>query len=171
MITDEVFLMGTISRLHGNKGELLCAVTNPSFDEDKMEYLLLELDHILVPFFIESFRFKSDLSLLVQLDGCSTEQYARRLMGASVFLPVAWRTDTDMVVYPALVGYSVWDSNLGLLGKIKELDDSTQNVLLYLEDDRVIPIHPDLIESVDSKRCEIRMCLPAGLFSDAEIVD
>lgn len=67
MITpDDVFQIGRLGRPHGVKGEITFQISDDVFDRVDAEYLLLELDGILVPFFMEEYRFKSDETVLMK---------------------------------------------------------------------------------------------------------
>ena len=64
------------------------------FDRVDAEYLLLELDGILVPFFMEEYRFKSDETVLMKFCDIDTQEQARSLTGAKVYFPGNSRTAT-----------------------------------------------------------------------------
>ena len=79
---EEVFLIGKLGRPHGVKGEITFMFTDDVFDRADAEYLLLELDGILVPFFMEEYRFKSDETALMKFCDIDTLEQARRLTWA-----------------------------------------------------------------------------------------
>ena len=53
---DEVFHIGYISKFRGIAGEVELAFTDDAFDRGTSEYLVLEADGILVPFFWEEYK-------------------------------------------------------------------------------------------------------------------
>ena len=86
MITpDDVFQIGRLGRPHGVKGEITFQISDDVFDRVDAEYLLLELDGILVPFFMEEYRFKSDETVLMKFCDIDTQEQARSLTGAKVY--------------------------------------------------------------------------------------
>ena len=66
---DEVFKIGIFNKPHGVKGEISFTFTDDIFDRVECEYLVCLLDGIFVPFFIEEYRFRSDTTALVKLEG------------------------------------------------------------------------------------------------------
>ena len=56
---DEVFKIGVFNKPHGVKGELSFTFTDDIFDRVDCDYLICLLDGIMVPFFVEEYRFRS----------------------------------------------------------------------------------------------------------------
>ena len=84
---EEVFKIGIINKPHGVKGEVSFTFTDDIFDRVDAEYLVLLLDGILVPFFFEEYRFRSDTVALVKFEGIDTAEQARRLTNVEVYFP------------------------------------------------------------------------------------
>ena len=57
---EEVYRIGRLGKVHGVKGEVSLQFDDDVFDRVDADYLVLEIDGILVPFFIEEYRFRSD---------------------------------------------------------------------------------------------------------------
>ena len=57
------------------------------FDRVECEYLVCLLDGIFVPFFIEEYRFRSDTTALVKLEGVDTSEKARMFTNVEVYFP------------------------------------------------------------------------------------
>ena len=57
---EEVFKIGYIAKHRGLRGEVELSFTDDCFDTGTAEYLVLDMDGILVPFFWEEYRFKND---------------------------------------------------------------------------------------------------------------
>lgn len=166
---EEVFLIGKLGRPHGVKGEITFMFTDDVFDRVDAEYLLLELDGILVPFFMEEYRFKSDETALMKFCDIDTQEQARRLTGARVFFP---RTLSDSseegLSWSEIAGFSLMDAATGqLVGTIAQVDDSTINTLFDIHtpkgDSLLIPAHAELIEKVDAEAKTIWARLPEGI--------
>ena len=82
---EEVYRIGRLGKPHGVKGEVSFQVSDDVFDRVDADCLVLELDGILVPFFIEEYRFRSEDIALLKLEGVDTADQARELTGCSVF--------------------------------------------------------------------------------------
>ena len=57
---EEVYKIGIFNKPHGIHGELQFTFTDDVFDRAEAEYVICMMDGILVPFFIEEYRFRSD---------------------------------------------------------------------------------------------------------------
>ena len=78
---DDVFRIGKIGKAHALKGELQMQVDDDVFDRVEADYVVLQIDGILVPFFIEEYRFRSDETALIKFCDIDTAEQARRLTG------------------------------------------------------------------------------------------
>ena len=63
---EDVYRIGKLGKPHGVQGEISFLFTDDVFDRVEADYLLLSIDGILVPFFIEEYRFKSAENALVK---------------------------------------------------------------------------------------------------------
>ena len=84
---EDVFRIGVINKPHGVKGEVSFTFTDDCFDRIDCPYLILLIDGIFVPFFIESYRFRSDDVALIKFERIDTERQARALSNIEVFFP------------------------------------------------------------------------------------
>lgn len=84
---DEIFKIGIFNKPHGVKGEVSFTFTDDIFDRVDCEYLVCLLDGIFVPFFIEEYRFRSDTTALVKLEGVDTAEKARMFTNVEVYFP------------------------------------------------------------------------------------
>lgn len=170
MITPEdVFQIGRLGRPHGVKGEITFQISDDVFDRVDAEYLLLELDGILVPFFMEEYRFKSDETVLMKFCDIDTQEQARSLTGAEVYFPREL-SDSDEAGFgwSEIVGFKLIDSTTGReVGTIDHVDDSTINTLFDITtpagDSLLVPAHEELIEKVDAEARTIWTRLPEGI--------
>ena len=74
---EEVYKIGLFNKPHGIHGELQFTFTDDIFDRVDCDYLVCLLDGIFVPFFMEEYRFRSDSTALVKLEGVDTAERAR----------------------------------------------------------------------------------------------
>ena len=162
---EEVYRIGRLGKTHGVKGEVSLQFDDDIFDRVDADYLVLELDGILVPFFIEEYRFRSDTVALIKFEDVDTQQRANELTGCDVYFPRALAADDEgEVSLSLLVGFDLVEANGGTtIGRIDAIDDTTANLLFELEDGRLIPANDDLIRDIDTKRKTIKMEIPEGL--------
>ena len=162
---EEVYRIGRLGKTHGVKGEVSLQFDDDIFDRVDADYLVLELDGILVPFFIEEYRFRSDTVALIKFEDVDTQQRANELTGCDVYFPRALAADDEgEVSLSLLVGFDLVEANgVTTIGRIAAIDDTTANLLFELEDGRLIPANDDLIRDIDTKRKTIKMEIPEGL--------
>lgn len=163
---EEVYKIGRLGKPHGVKGEVTMQFDDDVFDRTDCDYLVLKLDGILVPFFIEEYRFHGSETALMKFCDIDTQQQAAELTGCEVYFPRSLaEANDDGMSWAELVGYSVVDSNSGdrVVGKIASVDDTTMNLLFELEDGMLIPASEELIVDVSREERTITMALPEGL--------
>lgn len=166
---EEVIRIGKLLKPHGVKGELSMLCENDCFDRSEdCDYLICDMDGILVPFFIDSYRFKSNTSLLIKFDDIDTVEQAERMAGVNVYFPKEFIGEEDMEGLPEefLSNYTVSDVHLGDIGTIDHIDDSTINTLLIIKNggrEIMIPFHEEFIKDIDEQNHHIVMELPEGL--------
>lgn len=165
---EDVYRIGRLGKPHGVKGELSFQFDDDIFDRVDADYLILDIDGILVPFFIEEYRFRSDEICLLKLCDIDTEERARELTGCDVFFPRALAKEEEGgASWAEIIGFRVIDEASGkVVGTIQHVDDSTINVLFTLatpQGDVLIPASDDLIHDVDRQAQTITMTIPEGL--------
>ena len=84
---EEVYKIGKLGKTHGIKGELSFLFDDDVFDRVDADYLVLMVDGILVPFFLEEYRFRSDSNAIVKFEDIDTQDRARELTGCDVYFP------------------------------------------------------------------------------------
>ena len=162
---EEVYKIGRLGKAHGVKCEVSFQFDDDIFDRVDADYLVLDIDGILVPFFMEEYRFRNDTVCLVKFCDIDTQQRAQELTGCDVYFPRALAEEAEeMLSLASLVGFEIVDaSNGNTVGNIVAIDDSTINLLFELEDGTLIPASDELIEDIDAKQRTIRMNIPEGL--------
>jgi 16S rRNA processing protein RimM len=162
---EDVYKIGRLGKAHGVKGEVSFQFDDDIFDTTDADYLILEIDGILVPFFMEEYRFRNDSLALVKFCDVDTQQRASELTGCDVYFPRTLAEDSEgQLSLSSLVGFDIVEaSNSKVVGKIAAIDDTTQNILFELEDGRLIPASDELITNIDTNRQQIIMQIPTGL--------
>ena len=166
---DDVYKIGKLGKPHGVKGEITFAITDDVFDRVDADYLVLDIDGILVPFYLEEYRFKNDDNVLVKFEDIDTQEQVRAYTGCEVYFP---RHLSDSVEenmsWAEIIGFQLVDAVSGrVVGTIDHVDDSTLNLLFEITSPEgealLIPANNDLIEEVDIEKKMIRMAIPEGL--------
>ncbi|MCD7817343.1 MAG: ribosome maturation factor RimM [Bacteroides sp.] len=167
---EEVFKIGILNKPHGVKGEIGFTFTDDVFDRVDCDYLILLLDGILVPFFIEEYRFRSDNVALVKFEGIDTAERARRFSNVEVYFPSRYLEEEEGISsWNYFVGFRVEDIAHGNLGEITHVDDSTVNVLFVIERDGreiLLPAHEEFIRGLDKKKKLLTVEIPDRLLED-----
>lgn len=155
---DEVYKIGKLGKPHGVKGEITFAITDDVFDRVDAEYLVLDIDGILVPFYLEEYRFKNDENVLVKFEDIDTQEQARNYTGCEVFFPRHLSdSDEENMSWAEIIGFHLVDAVSGkVVGTIEHVDDSTLNLLFEVTtdagDEILIPASNDLIEEVSAEK-------------------
>lgn len=162
---EEVFKIGRLGKTHGVKGEISFLFDDDVFDRVDADYLVLQVEGILVPFFMEEYRFRSDTVALVKFCDVDTQQRAAELTGCDVYFPRSLAADADdELTLNFLVGFSLVDAATRQpVGTVAAIDDSTANTLFELADGRLIPAVDDFITHIDTAQKTITMNIPEGL--------
>lgn len=162
---EDVYKIGRLGKAHGVKGEVSFQFDDDIFDRVDADYLVLDIDGILVPFFMEEYRFRSDTVCLVKFCNVDTQQRTQELTGCDVFFPRALAEEGDeMPSLSMLVGFEIVNAANGkTVGRVAAIDDSTANILFEMEDGMLIPANDDLIEVIDAEQQQIKMNIPQGL--------
>lgn len=172
MITqEEIIEIGKFQKTHALKGELNALLdVDADYAEDGFP-LIVEMDGIFVPFYVESIRTKGSESFLVKLSDVDSQEDARQFVNKLIY---ALRKDLaeyygeeEIEAISDFIGYAIRDENYGDIGTVKELEDSTANVLFVAEDKEgrtiYIPAAEEFIVEIDDDNKVIRTRLPEGL--------
>ena len=165
---EEVYKIGRLGKPHGVHGEISMQVDDDVFDRVDADCLILMVDGILVPFYIEEYRFRSDTTALIKFEDVDSVERARELTNSDVYF-LRRLADDDAegdLSWAFLVGFTIVDAaSEAPVGRIAQVDDSTANTLFLLDDGRLIPAASDLITHIDNDQRLIVMQLPEGLLS------
>lgn len=166
---EEVFKIGKLGKSHGVKGEVNLLFDDDIFDRTDAEYLILEVDGILVPFYIEEYRFHGNSTALMKFCDIETQDQARELTGCNVFFPRKLSNNNEgEVSWSKIIGYRLIDTQTkSEVGKITNVNDSTLNILFEVMSDEqkeiLIPASEDLIQGINTEREEVKIQLPEGI--------
>ena len=157
---EDVFKIGQFAKPHGIKGEIALVTNSDVFDDSDDPYIICEMDGILVPFFIEEYRYKTDTVILLKLKNVDDEKAAREFSNREVFYSL------DEVDRDDLVGDMTWDSFIGYRVIDEHHGESTINVLLQIDhngEELLLPAAEELILSADHENKTLAVSIPEGL--------
>lgn len=171
---EEVYKIGLFNKPHGIHGELQFTFTDDIFDRADCDYLVCLLDGIFVPFFIEEYRFRSDSTALVKLEGIDTAERARMFTNVEVYFPVKYAEEAGggELSWNFFTGFLMEEIHYGMLGEITDVDTTTVNTLFVVqgEDGEIlVPAREEFIRGIDRKRKIITVKLPEGLLNLEEL--
>lgn len=172
MISDsDVYKIGTLTRTHGVRGEVAFQFTDDVWDRVEADYLFLRLDGLLVPFFLEEWRFRSDSVALLKFEDIDNADAASRLVGADVCFPkelTPTDVDEEELTWKHFIGFEVLQEEQKL-GTMSSVLDQTANVLLVIETtegkELLIPAHEDFILSADHRQRRLLVDIPEELLT------
>ena len=172
MISDsDVYKIGTLTRTHGIRGEVAFQFTDDVWDRVDADYLFLRLDGLLVPFFLEEWRFRSDSVALLKFEDVDDAVAASRLVGADVCFPKELTpsdVDEEDLTWKHFIGFEVLQEEQKL-GTVSSVLDQTANVLLVIETpegkELLIPAHEDFILKADHRQRLLLVDIPEELLT------
>ena len=187
--SDNLQQVGQVLKSNGTDGELVISFRNIAPEDINLkEPVFIIFDGLPVPFFIETFVKRGNSKALVRLTGIKSQEDVEEIAGKAVYVEegkipemsleedgfaalVGWTLLTPEI--PDQVGDDVEDASLPALtgnlyevGEITDFIDIPNNPCIEVETENgavMIPLHEDLILSVDPEYQEIIMQIPAGL--------
>ena len=152
-----------VLKSNGTDGELLVSFFDvlPE-DIDLQEPVFIYFDGLPVPFYFESFTPRGTNRALVRLTGVHNLKDADELAGSAIFADYfEEEVDED------LTGWSVLDAATGAkIGPIIGYEDIPGNLCVYVDTAQgqvLLPLHQDLVASMDHDKREITLTIPEGL--------
>ena len=174
---DNLQQVAQVLKSNGTDGELVMGFREIAPEDINLnEPVFIIFDGLPVPFYIESFAKRGNTKALVRLtDICSMED-VEEIAGKPVYIEADNLPEMSLEEdgYAALVGWMVltpenaddMDSDLYEVGEITDFIDIPKNPCIEVETENgaiMIPLHEDLILSLDPEYQEIIMLIPTGL--------
>ncbi|MCX6238105.1 MAG: ribosome maturation factor RimM [Bacteroidia bacterium] len=162
--------VGYIQKPHGLKGEVIL-IFSKEFKEtvEELEFLFVEVDGGLVPFFIEDegLNLRTDESAICRLEFVDSLTKAKNLIGCKVYVFDHEIIDSeDQGTDSTLIGMRAFDAKFGDIGLISRVDDFSGNLVITVDHPRaevMIPLSDEIITSIDEIKREIHLSCPNGL--------
>lgn len=169
-----------VLKSNGTDGELVMGFREIAPEDINLqEPVFIVFDGLPVPFYIESFSKRGNTKALVRLTGICSMEDVEEITGKAVYIEEDQLPEMSLEDdgYAALVGWMLLtpasaimeDGNEDALievGEITDFLDIPNNPCIEVETENgavMIPLHEDLILSVDPEYQEIIMQIPAGL--------
>lgn len=164
ILKENLSAVGRAIKPHGVRGEIFCAWDFEEFFLSENDFLILEMDGIFVPFFIENVRTKSD-GLLIKFYDIESETQAKIFASKTLFVnkeKVPQETKVQDLRY--FIGFKIVDETAGDVGEILDVNTDTANALFVL-DGKLIPVAEEFILDIDHQKRVIFCALPGGLLN------
>ena len=168
MEKQDCFLLGTIFKLHGYKGDVNIYNDNdiPLVYTD-IEFFYIEDNNELIPYFAESVRPKKKQVLLVKLEDVDSEEQALKILKQKVYLPNKFLPEIENINPDKLiVGFDVIDNTLGKIGVVDYVNDKTSQKLIIVKDEKkefFIPFHDNFVININLKNKILEVNIPQEL--------
>jgi 16S rRNA processing protein RimM len=161
---EEIAPIGIFGKTHGIKGEINLEL-NIDFDLENTPYIIVDIDGIFVPFFIEDYRYKSDTMALVLFEDINTEEQVRPFFGKKAYVKkdALGEDENDEMSINYYVGFTMLTPQRVVIGQIVEIDDSTANVLFVLDNDALVPVGAVEVLDLDTDNHTMIVEIPEGL--------
>ena len=169
-----------VLKSNGTDGELVLGFREIAPEDINLkEPVFIVFDGLPVPFYIESFTKRGNTKALVHLTGICSMEDVEEIAGKAVYIEDDQLPEMSIEEdgFAALVGWTLLtpaddleeDDEPALIevGEITDFLDIPKNPCIEVETENgavMIPLHEDLILSVDPEYQEIIMQIPAGLF-------
>ena len=175
-----------VLKSNGTDGELVLGFRDIAPEDINLqEPVFIIFDGLPVPFYIESFTKRGNTKALVRLTDISSMEEVEEIAGKAVYIEDDQIAELSLEEdgFAALVGWMVLtpqipdqvgdddmeitdDMSLMEVGEITEFYDIPNNPCIEVETENgavMIPLHEDLILSVDPENRELIMEVPDGL--------
>lgn len=158
-----------IVKSNGTEGQLLMSFRDVMPEDiDIQEPVFIYADGLPVPFFIDSIAPKGSDKAFVKFVDIDNYADAEELAGQMVYADSESYEDLseDEDEFADLIGWSLLDSGGKKVGVVADFEDIPGNPCLYVDTENgqvMIPVHEELILSIDEKNRELTMEIPDGL--------
>ncbi len=172
---DNLQQVAQVLKSNGTDGELVMGFREIAPEDINLqEPVFIIFDGLPVPFYIEEFTKRGNTKALVHLTDITSMEDVEEITGKVVYIEAEQLPEMSIEEdgYAALVGWMLLmpaeeeEPTLIEVGEITDFLDIPNNPCIEVETENgavMIPLHEDLILSVDPEYQEIIMQIPAGL--------
>ncbi|MRR18590.1 hypothetical protein EG827_00205 [bacterium] len=156
--------IGRITKTHGFEGAVVVrSESGITREPGQGEPVFIVIDGIPVPFFTREAFSPSPVKLVISFDDYLTTESVSPFKGCEVRIAGEADESDDLA---ALDGFTLTDTNSLFTGTVTSVLQNPGQLLAVVATpagEIFVPLHPDLIVSVDRKMKKIEMSLPEGL--------
>ena len=171
MHNKDCFLLGTVLKLYGYKGEVKIYNTDEiAIDFSITKYFLIEINYELVPFFIQKAQQNKQNIILVKFEDIDSELEAKKIQKKKIYVPKDFILKTkkteDKIMY--LIGFSITDNKLGNLGRITSINTQTKQQLIYAKKNGkefCFPMHEEFVKRINKEDKLVEVNIPEELIN------
>ncbi|MBR4735001.1 MAG: hypothetical protein IK052_02800 [Bacteroidales bacterium] len=131
-------------------------------DIDLQEPVFIEFDGLPVPFYFDSFVRRGNNRAIVHLTGVRSLKDADELAGAAVYADYFEEEEGE-----DLTGWTVLDESGATVGTVSGYEDIPGNPCIYVKtpggEEVLLPLHQELVISMDQDARELTLTIPEGL--------
>ncbi len=158
--------VGRITKTYGYEGAVVVRMHGGITGEPKQgEPVFVVTDGIPVPFFVREAYCPAPDTLIISFDDYVTAESVAALKGCELIIAGEKEEGDEL---QELAGFTLTDTVSGFSGKVISVKHNPGQLLAEVTSPAgviLVPLHPDLIISVDRRRKIIEMSLPEGLTS------
>ena len=161
----DCFFIGSIFKLHGYKGKIILFNENSvSLNFDKIKYLLIEKDGILIPFFLNKINsYKSD-NFLIKFEDINSENQAKELLKCNVYTSknLIYQSE-ETSLEKQILGFKIIDKEFGELGNIQIIDNQSSQALVFVKNNNkefCFPLNNQFIDSIEIEQKVVYTKIP-----------
>jgi 16S rRNA processing protein RimM len=160
--------IGFIRKTQGFNGRVILAVNSGNAEDFfNGNYLFLDMDGSMVPFYVEDFSAEGTQAVIT-FEDVNTHEAAAALVSKKVFLPndelPAGFNEQDEL--KTIVGFTIIDDNRGILGSVKDIAETPGQLMIffdYANAEVMLPVNDQTLLKIVKKKKEIHVRLPEGL--------
>lgn len=179
MHPEDLCLVGYVGQPKSLKGEVKAYFEAFLFDhihelKGKMSYLLIHSKEGYLPYFIENLQILSDGFVTIKFEDINTREQAMQLQKKDIYLEIDKLPDhvlaqEEDLGWEAIIGFTLIDATnqqvLGTIDDVYYLPEHELASFFFQGHEILLPLHDDLIESIDEAAKTISVSIPDGLLN------
>ncbi|MCX6233885.1 MAG: ribosome maturation factor RimM [Bacteroidetes bacterium] len=166
---NDCLCVGRILKTTGYQGEMIFLLHVDDIEKFiNIEYVFIDMDDELVPFYIHEMTLRDGHTAIVKLDDIDSLEQARNLQNRELYLPSKTLSPlkNEGYIITDVVGYSISDKRLGDIGIIHSLihlPEQTLFSIVYKKKEILIPAVEEIIVEIDHAKKHVTVDAPEGL--------
>ncbi len=168
---ETLYFLGTLLKTHGIGGACILALNNlRSADFPETDSVFIEIEGLLVPFFISHISDAGESSVQIEFDDIDSKAKAGQYIGCNIYIPAdkISISDDSYSDFRNFIGYGINDRKYGYIGKITDVLDIRNNPLLKVRagnNEYMIPLNKNIVKATDLNNKVIITEIPDGLLN------